>query len=208
VWAGETQVPIQGYGTVEITVQGPQESRILRLQDVALCPGIVCNLVSLRQLQKRGTWWDTRPEFNCLRRVNNSILCTLTDRYDQFVLEYMPFTDRKRAAFVTFYKFNSWTKRKPISGDAIRWHRRLGHPGPRALEHFVNCSKGVRIRGPTTVECEACAVAKIKRQIRRQPRELLEGPGERLTIDFHDFQEGLGGYTSLMLFTDRWSGLA
>jgi hypothetical protein len=207
VWAGETQVPILAYGTVDIQVQGPQNTRILRLQDVALCSGIVCNLVSLRQLQKRGTWWDTRPEFNCLRRADNSILCTLTDRYDQFVLEYIPFTDRKRAAFIS-HKFNSWTKRKPAIGDAIRWHRRLGHPGPGALEHFVNCSKGVRIRGPTTVECEACAVAKIKRQIRRQPRELLEGPGERLAIDFHDFQEGLGGYTSLMLFTDRWSGLA
>jgi hypothetical protein len=190
---------------VEILVQGPQGSRILRLKDVALCSGMACNLVSLRQLKKRGTWWDNRPGFDCLRRADNSILCNLTDRYDQFVLEYVPFTAR-RAAF-TSHKFNSWTKRKPISGDAMRWHRRLGHPGPGALEHMVNCSQGVRLRGPTTVECEACGVSKIKRQIRRQPRELLEGPGERLAIDFHDFNEGLGGYTSLMMFTDRWSGL-
>jgi hypothetical protein len=138
VWAGDTKVPIQGYGTVEILVQGFQESRILRLQDVVLCSGMACNLVSLRQPQKRGTWWDNRPGFNCLRRADNSILCNLTDRHDQFVLEYVPFTAR-RAAF-TSHKFNSWTKRKPISGDAMRWHRRLGHPGPGALEHMVNCS--------------------------------------------------------------------
>ena len=209
VWAGENKVPIQGYGTVEILVQGSRkENRILRLQDVALCKGIVCNLVSLRQLQKRGIWWDNRPGYNYLRRSDNSILCTLTDRYDQFVLEYVSTTDRKsiRAAF-TSHRFNSWTRRKPLTGDAMLWHQRLGHPGPGTLEHIVNSSYGVRLRGPTIVECEACATSKIKRQIRRQPREILEGPGERLALDFHDFKEGLGGYTSLMLITDRWSGL-
>ena len=89
----------------------------------------------------------------------------------------------------------------------MRWHQRLGHPGPGSLEHLVNCSLGVKLRGPTTVECDACGVSKIKRQIRRQPRYLLEGPGERLAIDFHDFEKGQGDYTSLMLITDRWAGL-
>jgi hypothetical protein len=87
------------------------------------------------------------------------------------------------------------------------WHRRLGHLGPGAIEHIVNCSQGVRLRGPTTVECDTYGVSKIKRQIRREPREPPERPGERLAVDFHDFQEGIGGYTSLMLVTDRYLGL-
>jgi len=57
------------------------------------------------------------------------------------------------------------------------------------------------------VECEACGESKAKRQIRRQRRKFLEGPGERLALDFHDFQRGYDGYTTLMLVTDRWSGL-
>ena len=175
---------------------------------------MLTNLVSLQQLQRKGIWWDTRPEHRCLRRKDNSVLCKLLDRYNQFVLEYIPLSDkvpkdRNTSAFVTRRnKINSWTKRRRLIGDALRWHYRLGHPGPNALEHLVNCSTGVRLRGPTTVQCEVCAQAKITRQIRRQARPLLEGPAERLAIDFHDYQEGLGGYTSVMLITDRYSGLA
>ena len=41
----------------------------------------------------------------------------------------------------------------------------------------------------------------------RKARPLLEGLAERLAIDFHDYSEGLGGYTSVMLITDRYSRL-
>ena len=104
-------------------------------------------------------------------------------------------------------RFNSWTRRKPLIADALRWHHRLGHPGPEALEHLVNCSQGVRLRGPSTVQCDACGISKIKRQVRKQPRTFYEGPGERLAIDFHDYEKSPRGYTSLMLITDRWSSL-
>jgi hypothetical protein len=84
---------------------------------------------------------------------------------------------------------------------------RLGHPRPQALQHLVNCSTGARIRGPTTVECDACGQGKAKRQMRREPRNLHEGPGCPLAIDFHDFNRGFGGFNSLILATDRWSNL-
>jgi len=70
----------------------------------------------------------------------------------------------------------------------------------------VNSSQGVRIKGITTVECDACGTSKAKRQIRRFPREINEGPGKRFAIDFHDFEEDEDKYSSLMLLTDRWSG--
>ena len=82
----------------------------------------------------------------------------------------------------------------------------MGHPGPRALKHLVNCSTGAIIKGLFTCECDACGQSKAKRRIRRAPRDLHEGPGYRLAIDFHDFTPGRG-FTSLMLITDRWSGL-
>jgi hypothetical protein len=66
----------------------------------------------------------------------------------------------------------------------------------------------VRIKGITTVECDACGISKAKRQIRRFLREISEGlgPGKRIAIDFHDFEEDEDNYNSLMLITDRWSG--
>ncbi|KAF6527735.1 hypothetical protein HZS61_008037 [Fusarium oxysporum f. sp. conglutinans] len=108
---------------------------------------------------------------------------------------------------LTAHKFNSYSKRAPLTGEAIRWHSRLGHPGPQALEHLVSASQGVRIRGPTTAECDACGLSKVKRQVRRAPRQQPgQAAGERIAVDFHDYEEGIDGYTSQMLLTCRATG--
>jgi hypothetical protein len=62
----------------------------------------------------------------------------------------------RMAFYIRRHKFNTWTERRSVIGDVMRWHLRLGHPGPQALEHLVNAYKGVRIKGLKTVECEAC----------------------------------------------------
>jgi hypothetical protein len=163
------------------------------------------NLVSLCRLRKRGLWWDNQSDLTNLRRKDNTLFCHITEKFDQFVLEYQP-PETPSTAFVTRRrKFNTYTERRLITLKAIKWHQRLGHPGPQALEHLVNCFKGVRIRGPITVECEARGISKAKRQIRREDRQILEGPGERLAIDFHDCEPRLDDYTSTILITDRWS---
>ena len=53
------------------------------------------------------------------------------------------------------------------------------------------------IKGITTVECDACATSKAKHQIRRFPREINEGLGKRIAIDFHDFEEDKERFNSL-----------
>ncbi|KAG5937222.1 hypothetical protein E4U59_004502 [Claviceps monticola] len=63
----------------------------------------------------------------------------------------------------------------------------LDNPGPAAIEHLVQQTEGVRIRGVTTVECDPCGKAKVRRQIRRTPRANDEGPGERLAIIFQSY---------------------
>ena len=207
VWAGDSKVKVLGYGNVDIAIQGPQGKRILRLHDVALCEDFACNLVSLRQLHKIGYWWDNRPGFNHLcRSRDNSTVAILESHHNQFVLEYIP-EDISRSTFHTRRnKFNSWSERKPVTSDAWKWHLRLGHPGPQALEHLVKCSHGAKIRGPTTVECQSCGLTKAKRQIRREARDISEGPGIRLAVDFHDYEKSDKGFKSTMLVTDRWSG--
>ncbi|KAI8659271.1 hypothetical protein NCS56_01144000 [Fusarium sp. Ph1] len=87
------------------------------------------------------------------------------------------------------------------------WHRRLGHPGPRSLEHLMNHTFGVKIKGLVTVECDVCGLAKMKRQEHREPRERASKPGERVSLDFHDYPEGINDYTSCGILTDRESGL-
>ena len=206
VFAGEQQVPILGYGEIDIKVNGPRGPRLLRLYDVAYCENFACNLVSLRILRRQGYWWDNRQKQTYLRRADDSMVCRLFDKHDQFVLEHIPI-DMTRASFFTRRnQFNTWSERKAKSGDSERWHLRLGHPGPQALEHLVNSSEGVKIIGPTMVECDACGVSKMKRQIRRRRRQIDEEPGLRFAIDFHPLEKGMEGYKHLMLVTDRWSG--
>lgn len=201
IWAGDRKLPILGYGTMTIRLTG---TRVLMLEDVAYCPRLLTTLVSLRQLRKKGFYWDNRGNPTTLRRLDRTIACTMHDLYGQYVIEYQSESFPK-AAFVA-HRFSSYTKKAPLTGEAIRWHSRLGHPGPQALEHLISASQGVRIRGPTTVECDACGISKIKRQIRRAPRQSDQKAGERIAIDFHDYQEGIGGYTSQMLLTCRATG--
>ena len=191
---------------MDIHTQGLNGVQAIRLRDVAHCENFPCNLVSLRQLQKRGYWWDNRVQFNCLRSSRNAIICKLIDRYDQFVIEDIP-EEVPNGAFISRrHHFNTWTERRPSRATAQIWHLRLGHPGPQALEHLVNTTKGAKIRGITTVQCDGCALGKIRRQIRRQKRDVGSKPGDRLAIDFHDLPRDPEGRSSVMLVTDRWSG--
>ena len=167
---------------------------------MAYCPDLLCSLVSFRILRHQGLWWDTKSEPTTLKRADNTIVAELQELYGQWVLEYR--TEPTQASLHALR-----TKRSPQKADAQRWHRRLGHPGPSALEHLVQQSEGVRIKGITTVQCDACGRAKLKRQVRRTPRRIDEGPGERLAIDFHDYEDGSSTKEkSQMLITDRFSG--
>lgn len=207
VYAGEHKVPVLGYGDVDLRVTGLAGAFLIRLKNVAYCENFACNLVSFRLLQQQGYWWDTHEESKCLRRSDGSILCDVLDKHNQFVLEYLDKAIDRHTFYVRRNKFNSWTARKPAPVSGELWHLRLGHPGPQALEHLVNSSQGVRIKGPTTVQCDGCGQAKIRRQIRREPREHNEGPAKRIAVDFHDYEDDHEGYSSLMLFTCRWSGM-
>lgn len=67
----------------------------------------------------------------------------------------------------------------------------------------------MRVKGITTVQCNACGRAKSRRQIRRAPRLNDEGPGERIAIDFHEYEEGSSTKEkSQLLITDRYSRYA
>ena len=123
------------------------------------------------------------------------------------MLEYTTAESATANTAFAIHKNNTSKRRKSRKADAITWHKRMGHPGPQALEHLVQQSQGVRIKGIPTVKCNACGKAKLKRQIRRQPRELTEGPGERVAIDFHDYEaDSSTREKSQMLITDRFSG--
>ncbi|KAI1508876.1 gag-pre-integrs multi-domain protein [Pyrenophora tritici-repentis] len=204
IWAGSIKIWIRGYGTTDITLQHQHGTTKLVLRDVAICPEIVCNLVSFRLLRQRGIWWDTKSNPTNLRGPDDQVIGNLSETFGQWVLEYSPLPQ----AFVHTRAITTRTQRGPKKASAMLWHKRLGHPGPAAIEHLVQQSEGVRVQGVTTVQCDSCGRAKSKRQIRRLPRTNDEGPGERLAIDFHTYEvQAITKEKSQMLITDRFSGL-
>jgi hypothetical protein len=53
----------------------------------------------------------------------------------------------------------------------------------------MHYSKGVKIISIPTVNCNACRRLKLKRLIRRAPREIYKEPRERVAINFYNYKE-------------------
>lgn len=51
------------------------------------------------------------------------------------------------------------------------WHRRLGHPGPEALEQCSKRHLGTVIKGPKTHEYQTCAISKAHHAFSRVPQQ-------------------------------------
>jgi Integrase core domain. len=67
---------------------------------------------------------------------------------------------------------------------------------------------GVALRGPSTVECKVCSLAKMKRQISRRPSErILTAPCQEIHIDWTDLEMAYDGFVRVMFITDRYSGM-
>jgi hypothetical protein len=54
----------------------------------------------------------------------------------------------------------------------------------------VYYSKGVKIVSLPTVKCNVYRRLKLKRLIRRAPREIYKGPREQVAINFYNYKEG------------------
>jgi hypothetical protein len=167
-----------------VSAELPQGKHILHLQDVAWCPDFICNLVSFRLLQRQGIWWDNQRDPTTLRQQDRSLIATLTEIYRQWVIK-LPVTTNS-ALHVQMNR----NKRSPQRATAMKWHKRLRHPRPAAIKHLVQQSEGVKIKGITTVQCNACGRSKSKRQIRRAPRLNNKSPSEQIAINFHKYKEG------------------
>jgi hypothetical protein len=119
-----------------------------------------------------------------LRQSDNTVLAQLKEAHGQWVLK------RQLQAKASFYTkaVQSRTRKLLQKANAMRWHQRLDHPGPSALEHLAQQSQGVQIAGITTVQCNACGMAKLKQHVRRAPRTNNEGPKEQIAVDFHPYE--------------------
>lgn len=184
IWVGSTQVWIQGYGTVQIVTKGGNAEQTIQLDNVALCPDILCNLVSFRPLRHQDIWWDDKEDLKMLRQRDNLIVSILTEVHNQWLID----TQRSHAAL--YVHTSSRIPRTVQKASATLWHKWLGHVESSATEHPVHQSEGARIGSMTTAECNACGGAKSRHQIWRTPWVKNDGSGRRMALDLHNYEEG------------------
>jgi transposase InsO family protein len=201
---------ILGYGTVDIEVKKGKSPGILRIRNAAYCPDFMTNLVSFSNLKKRGIFWDTERN-QLYRPINQSIVCSLEEVAGQQVIDHRPI-ERQFQAFavnrIPRRRITSKDPRPPRKGDGKLWHCRLGHAGPMAIHKLGENSLGVKLTGPSTVQCIHCSLAKIKRQeARRSPMRDRSIPGLEIHVDWTDLEEAYDGYVRTMFITDASSGL-
>ena len=211
VVAGKSYVPILGYGSITLWVEGVKGPRKLRLRDVAYCQDFQCNLVSFDRLKEAGYYWDTRKEL--IVRDNETMVCKLTIIHRQRVLEYIPLsTTSQSSAFATRSPRRvfrpSRDPRRPESGDSKLWHLRMGHISQMPLHMLGKQALGMKLRGPCTIACQDCAMAKIRRQTsRRSPDRELSAPCQEIHVDWTDVSPDYQGFVRVMFITCAWSGM-
>ena len=94
--AGDTYVPIQGYGTVEVKARSPDDEKtvIIELKDVAHPPTFHTSLISLRLAMKHGVDWLARSG---LLIDEKGPICKVFDMHNQWVVEYNPIEEVEEA---------------------------------------------------------------------------------------------------------------
>jgi hypothetical protein len=56
LYAGDTKVPIQGYGDVDFYLVLPQGNVILRRYSIVYCKHFTCSIISFQLLRKQGIY--------------------------------------------------------------------------------------------------------------------------------------------------------
>jgi hypothetical protein len=200
---GGGEIEIKGYGSLKIPTSS---GKYLIMTDVAYCPDMPTNLVSLRRLIAAEIHFDSVRMM--LRRANGRGVHRVIDKFDQFVLyEFQPRNVQRLAIQGTALKIRRHNNLRLVStAEGRLWHLRLGHAGAQALERLEAATRNARLRGPATAECEACAVSKVKVQISTAPPEAPAAhPFDEVSIDMHPMQ-GNRIYTRYLLVTCRDTG--
>ena len=193
LYAGNTVIPIEGFGSVDIDVKIPGGSAKITLLDTALVPTFHTSVVSVDKFLAKKVYWDM--EYNRLTH-NKQTFCYVERHHGQWTLEYnkpMQPTGDENAVFVT----RSARPRPDEQASPEMWHLKLGHAGPEAIAHLSEAATGAKlIRGPSTTECETCSVSKATRVVSRRATPRGTYPYERVCWDLIQMSKAYNG--------DKW----
>ncbi|KAI1003165.1 hypothetical protein K3495_g5042 [Podosphaera aphanis] len=105
---------------------------------------------------------------------------------------------------------HSKTTNDEITIASRRNHEAMGHLGLNSLSllHTATTGSPFKGRGPTTVECEACALAKARQILRKSSEKTypVAAPFQQVNIDLFCFSLDRSGYRYNLILVDSWAG--
>jgi len=217
VISGKTSYKIEAFGTCEIGISTPTGERdTIVLQNVALVPGFMANLVSFSKANQADIHWNTRSNtLYTMEDDHEDHFCKLHQHQGHWLLqtdqsEGQDFPEKPRnnaaAAAASAKQRTSESPRPPIEATPLHWHLLMGHPGPEAIAMLPENTIGAKLIAPSTrgqfEACQPCHLSKAKKIIsRRQDYEHeATNPLERIYYDLIPIDKGFNGHKWLSHF--------
>ena len=144
----------------------------MKLKDVTFILSFFTSVVSLKKLIAGSIDWIVRENRLILR---DQIFCLVEQKLGQWVLEFNEIQQSLIKSNSTFIVRSAQARISQAPANV--WHERLAHCGPEVLEHLPTSVTSVRLaNGPSTTECETCAVSKAHKIVSRRPSPKAEKP--------------------------------
>ncbi|UZJ57454.1 hypothetical protein CBS101457_006774 [Exobasidium rhododendri] len=176
--AGGGELPIIGRGTVKIRCRiEDNKYNVIELKNVAYCPGIKVNLLSLERVQENpDIIVELSKKGGEIRHKSGTIICRGIRNNKNTTLDGTVIK-QERANVVSHKE------------SAQLWHNRLGHIGVSTMKDTAKVSKGMDhldekdFKELSTTTCNECMIGKQSRQPFRQSTTVTTKPLQLIHSD-------------------------
>lgn len=172
-----------GVGNIRsmITIEG--KSKLVQLDEVLFVPGLMCNLLSVSKIRKRGLQiiFDTddvgKGYCKIIRKDNTNTAILQGIEVKQGLYE------------VNFQMSENETHKFLLTSESNQnlWHELLGHVGHNTVRHTVPLVRGIHLQKVLNVHCEDCKKGKSTRHPRPEPESESKMATEPLDLKHSDF---------------------
>jgi len=195
--AGNDHIPIEEFGDVYITVEGPYGLKRILLRTVAYVPTLHTSVVSLRKFIKQDVHWDTQQNRLTFK---DKTFCFTPVKHGQWLLEYNPLPS------ASAFPARRSAKPKPTSRATIDlWHKRLGHLKDEAIRHLPTAARDVEVVSRDRYyipPCQTCRLSSAKQIISRIPTDRQSVPFAKVHLDLIQMRLSMDNSEYLQHFLD------
>ncbi|KAJ5089292.1 hypothetical protein N7532_007976 [Penicillium argentinense] len=188
-------------GDVEMILDnGTKQGGKVRVHNVLYIPGLRFNLFSASKLADKGITAECRAKSLILHRQDGSVLARGSRSEHNWLLNVRKVIQHSQTTILdtetvqvtprvvtSAERTDAVTKLDRSKPNVMTWHRRLGHPGMKAVAEAASTATGIDIKGLSIPKqpCKPCTIAKAHQNIRRTMPRLRRStkPGELVHID-------------------------